>query len=336
MSQDKKMSTLKRRLSTSSVHTLETPKKKLFASLPGDFAYEVIPVERTDIKLQDELENAKSQVDAGQFVNEHMQNNVAPPPPAPQRRILIATKASASRKRKFFAQFSQGEMLGAGSFGKVYAGIRLRDQLPVAIKYVPKDTCRNVQAGPYQNIPAEIFFQRNLHHSNIIRLIEHHYFDNNYVLVFERPSVCTDLFEYLENYEKNAINEEEGRKIFREILDAVMYLDRQGILHHDIKTENIIMDLSNGTPEFSPPEYHMTQQYDGRQATVWSLGCFLFDMLTGNPPYHNARQAAILPLTIPTHLSQDLQSFLGIVLEKRPTERARLGDLLEHPWLRTA
>ena len=45
--------------------------------------------------------------------------------------LAFSRTASASRKRRFFAQFSQGEMLGAGSFGKVYAGIRLRDQLPV-------------------------------------------------------------------------------------------------------------------------------------------------------------------------------------------------------------
>ncbi|XP_028518498.1 serine/threonine-protein kinase pim-1 [Exaiptasia diaphana] len=278
------------------------------------------------------------------------------------RRILTAKRASASRKRNFFAQYSQGRLLGTGSFGKVYAGIRLRDQLPVAIKYIPEETCRIVQQGsPNQNVPSEIFFQKNLDHPNIIRLIEHHHFDKNYVLVFERPRVCVDLFDYLENYENNAINEQDGKSIFREILNAVVYLEEQEILHNDIKTENVIMDLSNGgmkakltdfglswhltnqpittftgTVEFSPPEFHTTRQYDGRQATVWSLGCFLFDMLTGNPPFKSAKQAATQPLRIPNHFSQDLKNFLRIMLKKRPNERANITDLLDHPWLKTA
>lgn len=65
--------------------------------------------------------------------------------------------------------------------------------------------------------------------------------------MFERPSTCADLFEYLDNYENNAINEQDGKQVFREVLSAVIYLQEQGVMHNDIKTENIIMDISDGS-----------------------------------------------------------------------------------------
>ena len=62
--------------------------------------------------------------------------------------------------------------------------------------------------------------------------------------------------------------------------------------------------IFSGTVKFSPPEFHNTSQYDGRQATVWSLGCSLLDMLTGNPPFQRAEQAATQPLRILNRFSQ--------------------------------
>lgn len=60
----------------------------------------------------------------------------------------------------------------------------------------------------------------------------------------ERPRDCTDLFEYLSD--RPILSEQEARKIFQELLDAVVFLDKLGIVHHDLKSENILLDLSNG------------------------------------------------------------------------------------------
>lgn len=68
-------------------------------------------------------------------------------------------------------------------------------------------------------------------------------FDGNHVLVLERPRDCTDLFDYLVN--NTTISEQETRKIFQQLVNAVDYLDKQGIIHHDLKSENILLDLND-------------------------------------------------------------------------------------------
>ena len=60
----------------------------------------------------------------------------------------------------------------------------------------------------------------------------------------------------------------------------------------------------SGTLEYIPPEYFTNNQYDGRQATVWSLGCVLYDMMIGGLPYERPEDAAIQPLKLQSHLSQ--------------------------------
>ena len=89
-----------------------------------------------------------------------------------------------------------------------------------------------------------MYFHRNLQHPNIIKLFEYHAFDGNYVLVLERPLDCMDLFEYLVQRGDDMLSEGESRTVFQQLLDAVVYLDRQGIVHHDIKPQNILMDFT--------------------------------------------------------------------------------------------
>ncbi|NWR32020.1 PIM1 kinase, partial [Tachuris rubrigastra] len=91
------------------------------------------------------------------------------------------------------------------------------------------------------------------------------------------------------------LTEEMARELFGQVLEPVRHCTNRGVLHHDIKGENIILDLATGeaklilfgcatflkdmiytgwagTPEHSSPEWILFHCYRGHSATIWSLG----------------------------------------------------------------
>lgn len=93
-----------------------------------------------------------------------------------------------------------------------------------------------------RQFPAEAFYQRHVHHPNVIELLEVFTHENNFVFVLERPENSSDLFDYID--ERDFLAEDEGRQFFTNILDAAIQCEGHGVIHQDIKPENIIIDLS--------------------------------------------------------------------------------------------
>lgn len=93
-----------------------------------------------------------------------------------------------------------------------------------------------------RQFPAEAFYQRHVHHPNIIELLDVFTHEDNFVFVLERPEKSSDLFDYID--ERDYLAEDEGRRFFTNILDAAIQCEGYGVLHQDIKPENIIIDLS--------------------------------------------------------------------------------------------
>ncbi|KAJ8502913.1 hypothetical protein ONZ45_g11321 [Pleurotus djamor] len=184
----------------------------------------------------------------------------------------------------------------------------------------------------------------------------------------QRPDFCRrpshDLFECIEQSDQKRLSEKQARYVFNQVVDAVHYLDVQGVSHRDLKDENIVIDRSFkvklidfgsavvvdpskprpyyevffGTTAYAASEILQKKPYQAPPAEVWTLGVLLSYLLTGMSPFAKMRDAIEGTMTfcasargIIPHGAMDL---MKLCLDPDPTRRATIAEVKEHPWLR--
>ena len=95
-------------------------------------------------------------------------------------------------------------------------------------------------------IPAEAYLQHRAHNRNVIDIYEVIDIDDFFVYVMERPEKCKDMFDIIaEKYNANTtLTEKEVQKYFTQVLRANICCEENGVLHRDVKPENILVDMS--------------------------------------------------------------------------------------------
>lgn len=202
-----------------------------------------------------------------------------------------------------FYQATRG--LGKGSFGRVLLCTHLLTSKPVAIKQIDKSQLKTPIAE--KRLLQEIQFLKRLDHPNVIKLLEVFESDLSIFLVTEYIS-HGNLYTLLKTQKKGRVCEATARALFLQILKGLDYIHSQGILHRDIKLDNILIDSQNrvkicdfgisrlvvpghrmteqsGTPAFMAPEILKNQGYSGFASDYWSLGVVLYALLTGTLPF---------------------------------------------------
>ncbi|XP_064135899.1 serine/threonine-protein kinase MARK2-like [Loxodonta africana] len=201
---------------------------------------------------------------------------------------------------------------------------------------------------------------KHLHHPNIVKLYEVIENENTLYIVMEYAS-GRDLFYHLVNH--GFMSEKEAQTKFQQIVSAVKYCHDKGIVHRDLKTENLLLDkrmnikLADfglgtefttgskldtfcGTPPYSAPELFQGEKYDGPPVDVWSLGVILYFMVTGSLPFRGKtlmklrKQVLEGQYDVPFHMSSQCQHLLSKIFIRDPRKRATLEDILAHLWMK--
>jgi serine/threonine protein kinase len=152
----------------------------------------------------------------------------------------------------------------------------------------------------------------------------------------------------------------------KQVLEGLCYLHTQGIVHRDIKGDNILttkeglvkladfgvaIKLSDtvksmsivGTPYWMAPEVVEQTGPCTPACDIWSLGCTVIELVTGAPPYYELEKVAALYRIVndgcppfPTNISPSLRDFLAKCFQREPLIRVTAKSLLKHPWITSA
>ncbi|KAK3141254.1 hypothetical protein QOZ80_4BG0331480 [Eleusine coracana subsp. coracana] len=259
-------------------------------------------------------------------------------------------------------KYMLGDEIGKGAYGRVYKGLDLENGDFVAIKQV---SLENIPQEDLNIIMQEIDLLKNLNHKNIVK----------YLGSLKTKSHLHIILEYVENGSLANIIKPNKFGPFPEslvavyiaqVLEGLVYLHEQGVIHRDIKGANILTtkeglvkladfgvatklteaDINThsvvGTPYWMAPEV-IEMSGVCAASDIWSVGCTVIELLTCAPPYYDLQPMPALfrivqdvQPPIPEGLSPEITDFLRQCFQKDAMQRPDAKTLLMHPWLQNS
>ena len=266
--------------------------------------------------------------------------------------------------KKINDKYNIKHVIGSGYFAQV----RLAEskEFPgnfYAIKIIDKNKLK----GKEDSLKAEICICNRLRHPNIVEVFEVYEDPTKVYLVMELES-GGELFDYIE--ERGSYTEKDAAHVIRQVLSAVGYMHSQGIVHRDLKTENLlyhskdkdskimlcdfgvskisdtgIMTTLCGTSRYVAPEVLERKPY-GKAVDLWSIGVITYILLCGYPPFYDENDANLLEQILEgeivfdspywDEISNEAKEFICQLMNIDPDKRPSCEEAKKHAWIKAA
>ena len=266
--------------------------------------------------------------------------------------IFFTFDNSSFKSSNHYNQYKFIRWIKSGGYGQVFLSKHVYTKKEYAIKQI--DTTDFSNEDLY-NISREHLILRSMIHKNVIRCHDSFAHNNKFytVMDFAEGGELTFLLK-----DKGALSEDETKKIFKQIYEAVCYIHSQNIIHRDLKPNNILFldkerthvviidfgisgmangnqreKIKAGTTSFLPPEIASGEEFSSNpKLDIWSMGVILYLMVEGAYPFDGKNTKEIITSILRNRLefnkkikiSQPLKTLIGGMLEKN--YRFRIDD----------
>lgn len=284
-----------------------------------------------------------------------------------QKTTFLHTPATNIGSLKHVIKFSDFlilQKMGEGAYGKVNLCMHKKEKYIVVIKMIFKERIlvdtwvRDRKLG---TIPSEIQIMATLNkqpHENILSLLD--FFEDDDYYYIETPvhgeTGCIDLFDLIEL--KTNMTEFEAKLIFKQVVSGIKHLHDLGIVHRDIKDENVIVDSKGfvklidfgsaayvksgpfdvfvGTIDYAAPEVLSGDPYEGKPQDIWAIGILLYTIIFKENPFYNIDEILEGDLKFgsdPNDISQDCIDLIVKILNRTVRDRPTIDDIYNNKWL---
>ncbi|OTA69619.1 kinase-like protein, partial [Hypoxylon sp. EC38] len=287
------------------------------------------------------------------------------------RKMEEAVQEECAKSGKPAPGYRLTELIGKGSFGRVYKATDLKTAQVVAVKIIDvdeSDTLNPKIADTYSEILKEINALHRLSQSgaqNINHVIEALPVGKAMWMVTEYcagGSVAT----LMKPTAPGGLQEKWIIPILREVAVAIYWVHKEGIIHRDIKCANVLVTETGavqlcdfgvagmmetkldkrstfiGTPHWMAPElFDQNSQY-GTEVDIWAFGSMVYEIASGLPPNVTARVGLPqlgdylrehLPRLEGDQYSDELKSLVAFCLEENPAKRPSIEQVQKHPYI---
>ncbi|EFN69812.1 Serine/threonine-protein kinase polo, partial [Camponotus floridanus] len=240
-----------------------------------------------------------------------------------------------------------------GGFAKCYEITETKSHQVFAGKIVPKSLM--IKSNQREKMTQEIAIHKTLNHRHIVGF--HGFFDDshNIYIILE---LCRKRSMMELHKRRKALSECETRYFMKQILDGVFYLHQHRIIHRDLKLGNLFLNdelqvkigdfglatkLEHdgerkktvcGTPNYIAPEV-LTKVGHSYEADVWSIGCIMYTLLVGKPPFETSSlketysRIKQVQYKTPQHISKPAMNMVANMLQLNPSRRPSVAKLMK-------